>query len=205
MLGPSRNQRITFCRSVLKRRRRASLDCLPAVSKWIVAWHGQRSGMARCDPRLRGLGNRARAVCRPDVEDLVVETIDTLTVPRHGRGAEFIAGDFKTTYEPEWFYDGKLEGVCNHLTREHMPRDLHRYLYAACFARHHGYSPRLTAFPGGPSARTQECPSGGRMAMDISAIVSASRWKTTHRPRSPATSRRTDTDSFIRIRGSAVA
>ena len=36
------------------------------------------------------------------------------------------ASDFKTTYEPAWFYDGRLAGVCNPLTREHMPAELHR-------------------------------------------------------------------------------
>jgi DNA (cytosine-5)-methyltransferase 1 len=86
-------------------------------------------------------------VAGQEVEDLILEAIDNLALPTHRRGAEFIPGEFKTSYESKWFYDGKLEGVCNHFTREHMPRDLHRYLYAACFAKHHGYSPRLRHFP----------------------------------------------------------
>ncbi len=82
-----------------------------------------------------------------DVHDLIVKTIDRLALPKHDRGAEFIPGDFKTTYEPDWFYDGRIEGVCNHHTRSHMVRDLHRYLYAACYAECHGVSPRLKHFP----------------------------------------------------------
>ena len=88
-----------------------------------------------------------KTIAGSDVQDLIVDTIDNLTVPKNGRGAEFIAGDFRTSYQTDWFYDGKLEGVCNHVTREHMARDLHRYLYAACYARHHGRSPRLKHFP----------------------------------------------------------
>lgn len=88
-----------------------------------------------------------RALAGGDVQDLVVETIGNLAPPRHGRGAEFIAGDYKTSYERDWFYDGRIEGICNHVTKEHMARDLHRYLYAACYASRHGISPRLKDFP----------------------------------------------------------
>ena len=82
-----------------------------------------------------------------DVQDLIGHTIDHLAIPKLDRRAEFIAGELKTSYQPDWFYDGRVEGICNHSTREHMPRDLHRYLYAACFARCRGYSPKLKEFP----------------------------------------------------------
>jgi DNA (cytosine-5)-methyltransferase 1 len=88
-----------------------------------------------------------RATGGSEVQDLVVETTERLAIPKHDRGAEFIPGDFRTSYQPDWYYDGKLEGVCNHSSREHMPSDLHRYLYAACFAKCHGYSPKLRHFP----------------------------------------------------------
>jgi DNA (cytosine-5)-methyltransferase 1 len=81
------------------------------------------------------------------VRQRIEETIQDLSLPRHDRGAEFIAGDFSPCYRADWFSDGKLEGVCNHSTRSHMLRDLHRYLYAACFAQEHGYSPTLRHFP----------------------------------------------------------
>ena len=46
-----------------------------------------------------------------------------------------------------WFHDPKLGGVLQHETRSHMRSDLHRYMFASCFARANDYSPKLTIFP----------------------------------------------------------
>lgn len=43
--------------------------------------------------------------------------------------------------------DPNLIGVSGHETRGHMPSDLARYLYAACFAKAEGVSPRAHQFP----------------------------------------------------------
>lgn len=43
--------------------------------------------------------------------------------------------------------DPKLTGVSGHETRGHMPSDLARYLYAACFAKAENASPRARQFP----------------------------------------------------------
>lgn len=43
--------------------------------------------------------------------------------------------------------DPKLIGVSGHETRGHMPTDLARYLYATCFAKAEGVSPRAHQFP----------------------------------------------------------
>lgn len=43
--------------------------------------------------------------------------------------------------------DPNLIGVSGHETRGHMPSDLARYLYAACFAKAEGQSPRAHQFP----------------------------------------------------------
>jgi len=43
--------------------------------------------------------------------------------------------------------DPKLIGVSGHETRGHMPSDLARYLYAACFAKAEEKSPRAHQFP----------------------------------------------------------
>lgn len=43
--------------------------------------------------------------------------------------------------------DSRLGGVCQHETRSHMPSDLHRYLFAACYAEIHGNSPKLAQYP----------------------------------------------------------
>ncbi len=81
------------------------------------------------------------------VRALIVSTIERLRVPRADRGAEFVPGEVTINYEPEWFLDNRIGGACNHATRLHMDHDLHRYLFAACFAAINHWSPRLKDFP----------------------------------------------------------
>jgi DNA (cytosine-5)-methyltransferase 1 len=47
----------------------------------------------------------------------------------------------------DWYVDDALNGVCNHETRGHIKYDLHRYFFAAVFAREKGRSPKLGDFP----------------------------------------------------------
>lgn len=64
----------------------------------------------------------------------------------YGRGNEFI--QLASGCEVDaWYHDKKLNGVCNHTTKAHMVGDLHRYLFASCFAAVHGRSPTLPEFP----------------------------------------------------------
>jgi DNA (cytosine-5)-methyltransferase 1 len=46
-----------------------------------------------------------------------------------------------------WVHDRSLNGFCQHEARSHMPSDLARYLFAACFAQSAKYSPGLDVFP----------------------------------------------------------
>lgn len=46
-----------------------------------------------------------------------------------------------------WFHDPRLRGVLQHETRSHMRSDLHRYLFASCYAAIYTYSPKLGQFP----------------------------------------------------------
>jgi DNA (cytosine-5)-methyltransferase 1 len=62
-------------------------------------------------------------------------------------GAEFSDGYRRPQFRPDWFYDERLNGVCNHTSRGHIGRDLQRYFFAACFGAVHGHSPKLTEFP----------------------------------------------------------
>lgn len=63
------------------------------------------------------------------------------------RGANFLPGATKPDTHREWYFDPKLEGVCNHEARGHIRADLHRYFFAAVFAREFGRSPLLEDFP----------------------------------------------------------
>jgi DNA (cytosine-5)-methyltransferase 1 len=47
-----------------------------------------------------------------------------------------------TTDFQNWVRDTEVKVWLNHETRSHMTSDLGRYLYAAVFAQHHGYSPK---------------------------------------------------------------
>jgi len=46
-----------------------------------------------------------------------------------------------------WFIDSKFKGICNHVSRRHIKRDLLRYFYAACFAKKLKKSPEIKDFP----------------------------------------------------------
>ncbi|MEI6351380.1 MAG: DNA cytosine methyltransferase [Verrucomicrobiota bacterium] len=46
-----------------------------------------------------------------------------------------------------WFHDHRLKGVLQHEARSHMRSDLHRYLFASCYAHAYAHSPKLNEFP----------------------------------------------------------
>jgi DNA (cytosine-5)-methyltransferase 1 len=73
--------------------------------------------------------------------------IESITVSRAERGGEFLDSGGEPRYRPEWFTDGRLNGVCNHTTRVHIKSDLHRYLFAACYGIVFGKSPVLRDYP----------------------------------------------------------
>ena len=63
------------------------------------------------------------------------------------RGGEFVTGTPAPKFARTWLRDPNLKGFCNHATRGHIREDLHRYLYAAQFARTHKTIPSLADFP----------------------------------------------------------
>lgn len=81
------------------------------------------------------------------LSEFICDTLTQIALPRANRGGEFVACDTSTTYADDWFSDFRIGGVCNHSSRSHMQKDLFRYFYAACYAKHHGRSPSLKHFP----------------------------------------------------------
>jgi len=69
---------------------------------------------------------------------------------KHTQGSEYFHVQAKRFANKEmsvWYQDKRLKGVCNHACRTHMKSDLHRYLYAASFAKIHHRSPLMSEFP----------------------------------------------------------
>lgn len=59
-----------------------------------------------------------------------------------------------------WLLDNNVHRLPQHETRGHMPSDLDRYLYAACFARAFGVSPKADDFPRALAPKHQNWESG---------------------------------------------
>lgn len=86
-----------------------------------------------------GIDAKTLALMKESLPD-VVRQIDQGEVVKYGRG------------NPSQFCDQHLRTsgvgfVRNHESRSHMPTDLQRYFFAACFAKTHGRSPVLANFP----------------------------------------------------------
>ena len=82
-----------------------------------------------------------------DLREHIARTVHNLRDMHADRGGEFVSHDAACDFNPDWFLDPLLGGVCNHASRPHMATDLHRYLFAACYARVHFRSPELNDFP----------------------------------------------------------
>lgn len=101
------------------------------------------------------------------VQSRIGKYLEGLTEPARGRGSDRLQPAQAPQWRPDWYTDERLEGVCNHATREHMPTDLHRYLFAAAFAEVEGLSPRLRDFP--PSLRPDHANIGASLGHDMFA------------------------------------
>lgn len=63
------------------------------------------------------------------------------------RGKPFLPMIVSSKKYQDFYVDDALTGVCNHETRSHIREDLHRYFFAAVFARVNGRTPTLKDFP----------------------------------------------------------
>jgi len=95
----------------------------------------------------RWVNDGTRRIAGDQLRRHMRDVLAAIRPPVLGRGAEFIRTEPAVDYAPEWFLDNRIGGMCNHSTRTHMDRDLHRYFYATCYARLFGQSPSLRHFP----------------------------------------------------------
>ncbi|MBK8503433.1 MAG: DNA cytosine methyltransferase [Saprospiraceae bacterium] len=71
-----------------------------------------------------------------------------ITTPVNGIGSEFISCKTPARENPlfEWYYDPKLRGIANHVSRSHLVEDLKRYMFSSMFAKAYKRFPRLNEF-----------------------------------------------------------
>lgn len=82
-----------------------------------------------------------------DVSEYIKATLADLAQPVMDRGGEYLPCSAPPLRMADWYCDYRLQGTCQHATRQHMPEDHYRYLFAAAFAAVKGVSPRLRDFP----------------------------------------------------------
>ncbi len=85
------------------------------------------------------------------VRRCILKNLERLHVPREKCGGSFLALGRKTKTTVRWVQQGiidkRIGGICNHEARAHIPSDLHRYMFAACFASINRVSPNMYDFP----------------------------------------------------------
>jgi DNA (cytosine-5)-methyltransferase 1 len=96
--------------------------------------------------RLRAAGRAKWARGTTQTAERVREVLSALLPPPADRGSEVIPSHFVSRYAAKWF-GRNIAVTLNHATRTHRGDDLHRYLFAACWADAHGASPTLSSFP----------------------------------------------------------
>jgi DNA (cytosine-5)-methyltransferase 1 len=151
-----------------------------------------RSGLSRStDDAQQWLEQLARTESRSwfdSVEDDVYrqlsKAIADLTAPKKDRGGEYVKYSATVAYEPDWYLDTQLDGVCNHATRGHIVPDLHRYLYASCFGIVCKRSPVLSDFPRALLPKHENV----QKSLDGSNFADRFRVQLAHRPATTVTS-----------------
>lgn len=129
-----------------------------AISKVIDDLPRLRSGLSRQKNNWENWSSKVNEVTLngamkaldDKVEKVIRRTVKNIRNPHKNDGEEFVANraDYSPPeYETEWYYDEKIGGVCNHVSRGHMGSDLHRYLFASSFAQVNDRSPKLEDFP----------------------------------------------------------
>ncbi|WP_221627056.1 DNA cytosine methyltransferase [Pontibacter sp. Tf4] len=92
--------------------------------------------------------NPAELPQNADVFDEIRKQLKKINPSEFGVGDNYIPWSHAACqYEKGWFHDPRLQGVLNHSSRGHMPSDLHRYFYAACFGKVRETSPKIIDFP----------------------------------------------------------
>lgn len=82
-----------------------------------------------------------------DIKKKIKEVLNNFKAISKTHGQKYKPYKGKHEVLKNWFNDEQLLNTCNHESRGHIVKDLHRYFYAACFASVNGVSPTLNDFP----------------------------------------------------------
>lgn len=80
------------------------------------------------------------------IADVAAQVEKLAVCPRQSRTRNALSASLPTVLK-RFIDDERLHAIPNHDTRGHMPSDLVRYMYAACFAAAEGVSPKASQFP----------------------------------------------------------
>lgn len=104
------------------------------------AWHAIVSGIANA-PWL------SSSKVSPELRQAIIEEATRVSTSLN-RGGNYLAKASKPSALAGWYAnDKRLKGICNHETRGHIRMDLHRYFFAAMYAKVIGGSPLLEDLP----------------------------------------------------------
>ena len=81
------------------------------------------------------------------VKNLIFSYLAEIEKNNLPRGQEFTPCKADIDWQNDWYLDERLKGVWNHTSRVHMYKDLHRYLFASCYAKAYSQTPILKDFP----------------------------------------------------------
>ncbi len=85
---------------------------------------------------------------RGKLKKKILSSIQVACSNNLNRGGGFVPlSPSKPPWKGKWFHDPNVSGVINHHSKEHMPEDLHRYLFVAAYSYVLGRSPLIYQFP----------------------------------------------------------
>jgi len=86
----------------------------------------------------------------PEIREAMLNARDSLD-KNLGRGGRFVSAIYRApatnTDLDRWIEDPRVDGYCQHESRQHMDGDFLRYLFVAAYGKVHGRSPKLRHFP----------------------------------------------------------
>lgn len=77
----------------------------------------------------------------------ILRRLQYIRIPHKDKGGKFIECKTKIKYRQKWFLDHRIGGACNHSSRNHIAKDLHRYFFASCYSEINRCSPTLNKYP----------------------------------------------------------